>query len=309
MASSDNSGWQPVNPVDEGGRTIPFDATSVHSAELVLGAAGIPCRRETAHMGFLLQVPERLVEKARLELEQYRAENRNWPPPLPARQPLLENQIPTLAAFALLCLFDLLLALPQARAMAPGVHWFEIGSARAGAILQGQWWRTLTALSLHSGGLHLGGNVVAGILIVGRLARELGSGSAWLLTLLAAAVGNGLNAWLQVPQHSAVGASTAVFAALGILAAFNLVRYRRVLWRRWALPLAGAAGLLAMIGASGERTDLGAHLFGLLAGLPMGGLAGRLGCDFWRRPVVNRGLGLLALLLLPLVWGWALLLA
>ena len=38
--------------------------------------------------------------------------------------------------------------------------------------------------------------------------------------------------------------------------------------------MAGAA-LLAMIGSSGERTDLGGHLFGLLCGFGAGWLLGR----------------------------------
>jgi hypothetical protein len=35
-------------------------------------------------------------------------------------------------------------------------------------------------------------------------------------------------------------------------------------------PLAAGLGLLAMLGSSGEQTDLGAHLFGLLVGVVAG---------------------------------------
>ena len=42
--------------------------------------------------------------------------------------------------------------------------------------------------------------------------------------------------------------------------------------REGALPLAAGAGLLAFLGASGPRTDLGAHFFGLLAGAILGAL-------------------------------------
>ena len=97
-------------------------------------------------------------------------------------------------------------------------------------------------------------------------------GLVWLLLLTAGAFGNLANAWLQNPAHRAVGASTAIFGAVGMLATISMVRYRHNLRprRRWTLPVAAALGLLAMLGAGGENTDLGAHLFGFLFGLPLG---------------------------------------
>ena len=44
--------------------------------------------------------------------------------------------------------------------------------------------------------------------------------------------------------------------------------------RAWA-PLAAGLGVLAMLGAGGGRTDLWAHLFGLLTGAVIGLLASR----------------------------------
>lgn len=267
---------------------------------LVLSAREIPWQIDTDADRWRLLVPPACREAALEQLSLYEQENRNWPPPLPQHVPLQDNLLPTLAGFALLAGFSLY----------AGVYrpdWQELGSADSTLILAGQWWRTLTALTLHAGWLHLAGNLAFGLLVVGRLAREIGSGTAWLLVLACGAGGNLFNALLQPPHYRSIGASTAVFAAVGLLAAINLVRYRKPLWKRWALPLAGAAGLLAMLGSSGEHTDLGGHLFGLASGL-LGGLAiSRLLLRHGRpAPWLNRLCGLLAAGLITLAWWLAL---
>jgi membrane associated rhomboid family serine protease len=274
---------------------------------LVLASRRIPCEQLKSGSGYHLFVPSQLLVSAREQIALYQQENQNWPPPLPQVEPLYENQLATLFVFILLCGFANITVVEAAVRGWPMVDWYALGSARAGLIVAGEWWRTATALTLHSGGLHLAGNVVFGLLFVGRLARDLGSGLAWSLVLAAGMGGNFVNALLQMPQHTAVGASTAVFGAVGILAGLNLVRYRKPLWRRWALPLAGAFALLAMIGAGGEHTDLGAHLFGLLAGVGLGA-----GCAVLLRRYGRPGrgfnllLGLLAALTMVAAWVMAL---
>ena len=161
----------------------------------------------------------------------------------------------------------------------------------------------LTSAFLHGGFLHLLGNLIIGGIFISRLSRDLRSGLAWLLLLASGMFGNLINAWLQAPDHRAVGASTAVFGAVGLLAAISMVRYRHNLRsrRRWTLPVAAALGLLAMLGAGGENTDIGAHLFGFLFGLPLG-LGAELAVERWGRPgrMAN---GLLALSALGIVIG------
>jgi rhomboid protease GluP len=108
------------------------------------------------------------------------------------------------------------------------------------------------------------------------LAQLLGAGLAWLAILLGGAMGNALNALLHPTAHTAIGASTAVFAALGFLAALTW-SHRAPLWRyglrRW-LPLAAGVMLLAYLGVGGERTDVGGHFAGFAAGVASGiGLA------------------------------------
>ena len=92
--------------------------------------------------------------------------------------------------------------------------------------------------------------------------------------LLTAGLGNYINVALHGEEHLFVGFSTAVFAVIGMLSMLgphNRVskRYVRI------IPFMAGAALLAMIGSSGERTDLGAHLFGLCCGFASGWILGR----------------------------------
>ena len=87
--------------------------------------------------------------------------------------------------------------------------------------------------------------------------------------LLAGALGNGMNALWYRTGHLSIGASTAVFGAVGILAATQLTLDKTAGPRPWlerAAPVVGGLALLGMLGAS-PHSDLLAHLFGLFAGI------------------------------------------
>jgi len=103
-----------------------------------------------------------------------------------------------------------------------------------------------------------------------------------------------------------VGASTAVFATLGLLAAYSW-RRRRDPGDRWAYrwaPLVAGVILLGFTGAGGERTDVLAHL----GGFAMGSLAGlaHAGLRAPRGRLAQLIAGGLALAVLWLAWWRAL---
>jgi membrane associated rhomboid family serine protease len=189
----------------------------------------------------------------------------------------------------------------------PDVWWFAQGSADAARILDGQWWRTVTALTLHADLLHVLSNVVLGALLLSALSGMLGGGLACTLVLLSGAAGNLVNALLQPASHVSVGASTAVFGALGVLSALAVMRRRRIgeRGRRMLIPVAAGLGLLAMLGTSGERVDLWAHLLGFAAG----GVVGAWACRSQlatRAQRIQGQLGMLAALTLVGCWMLAL---
>lgn len=238
---------------------------------LVLTARAVPCILEqNAALRWELRVPEEQTARAAAEIAAYEEKNRGWPPPLPPPRQLAENTLATLSVLLLLATFYNLVRLDP---LLPGglrPDWLAIGSARADRILAGDWWRTITALTLHQDVAHLLGNIGIGGIFVLLLCRELGSGLAWCLVVAAGALGNLVNALVQSGDHSSIGASTAVFATVGILAAITMVRYRQHLQKRWRLPVAAALALLTLLGTEGKNTDLGAHFFGFGSGLLLG---------------------------------------
>ena len=78
-------------------------------------------------------------------------------------------------------------------------------------------------------------------------------------------------------SHRAVGASTAVFAALGLLAGLAwrqrlTLRERR--WYRWA-PLIAGICLLTLLGAGNAHVDVLGHALGFLFGVGVGWIYAR----------------------------------
>lgn len=262
----DGSSWKPV-PSRYGTFLTKLQA---RSWALVLDSRSIPCCIESDGAGWQLLVPEHHLESARRELRLYEEANQNWPPALPATRHLIKNTLPTVSVLILLATFHNLtligLSLPE-RGM---LDLYDLGAAHAASIRDGQWWRLVTALTLHAGPVHLLGNLAIGGTFIILLCRELGSGLAWNLLLASGTLGNLINAWVQSPAHRSVGASTAVFGTVGILAAIKLVRDRHHLQRRWFVPVAAGLALLAILGTEGKQTDLGAHLFGFGSGVSLG---------------------------------------
>lgn len=266
--------WLAIPPEPE--NEEPSGALSERRAQLwalVLEARYLPCRVEPCGTGWRLLVPAKRFDSARKELRLFEEENRNWPPHPPPAGTLAENTLATLSVLILLATFHNITRLDISLSGNYPLDWTAIGNAHSAKILDGQWWRLVTALTLHADWLHLFSNLALGGIFIVSLCRELGSGLAWSLLLGSGVLGNLANACLQLPDHRSVGASTVVFGAVGILAAINLLRNRHYLQRRWPLPVAAALALLALLGTEGKQTDLGAHLFGFIFGIVLG-LAG-----------------------------------
>jgi membrane associated rhomboid family serine protease len=272
---------------------------------LVLDSRSIPCCIEATGTKWHLLVPEQQLESACRELKLFEEANYDWPPALPASRQLVENTLPTISILLLLAIFHNLTLIGISLPDHGPIDLNTLGAAHAKEILAGKWWQCVTALTLHADLMHLLSNLTIGGTFIILLCRELGSGLAWSLLLTSGTLGNLINAWLQSPAHRSVGASTAVFGAVGILAAISTVRYRHNLRRRWFIPVAAGVALLTILGTEGKQTDLGAHLFGFLTGISLGTAAEFLVGRYGRPgPGLNVLLALLSADLVAAAW-WA----
>lgn len=271
---------------------------------LVLDSQAIPCFLERDGEYWRLLVPAPCLDAAVTEVRLFVEENRDWPPPpLPAR-PLPENTLATLSVLLLLATFYNITSLDLSLDGWHPVDWITLGNANPTALRDGEWWRLVTALTLHADVTHLLGNLCIGGIFILCLCRELGSGLAWSLILGSGILGNLINNLLQTPEHHSIGASTAVFGTVGILAAVSMSRSRsHFKKRRLLLPTAAALALLTMLGTEGKQTDLGAHLFGFVSGIALG-----LGAEYLltRNGRPGRRLNFLLALLgaMFLAWAW-----
>jgi membrane associated rhomboid family serine protease len=180
-------------------------------------------------------------------------------------------------------------------------------AADAAGIRAGAWWRVFTALTLHADLHHLAGNMASLALLGHQVTARFGGGLGWLLVLAAAAAGNAAAALLLNPDGVSVGASTAGFAALGLLAAWRAARrgaHTGVFDRRTWLPVAAGLALLALLG-TGPRSDLGAHALGFAAGA-LAALPFRRADHGPRSARIQAALQLLALCVLMYAWRRAL---
>lgn len=213
-----------------------------------------------------LVVAEDVAARAAQELHLYQAENADWPV---VRPPLSSSYGPVAPTLLMMAALVLLFGITGPWALQG--EWFGRGIIDTQAVVTGrQWWRLITGLTLHADAVHLIGNCLLGGLLIHLLSSSVGFGVAWVVLLFSGALGNAANVLVRQQPHHSVGFSTAIFAVIGALVAMQTVRLRQQAWRHMVLPLGAGAALLALLGSEGERADLGAHLFGFLAGLVIG---------------------------------------
>ncbi len=240
----------------------------IDTCSLVLSAKNIShhIRQDNRGTMQIICAPE-IAERARYQVNRYLEENRNWPPPqLTVHHPSFPALLPTLVLIGALAFFFTVTG-----PWRPGSPWFEAGANDANAVLaSGQWYRLITSLTLHADFTHLAGNCLIGGMLVYFFLQINGAGFGLLAVLLSGASGNLINVLAHGRDHFSVGFSTAIFSIIGMLSMYQMVEQRQPFGIRLFVPFMAGAALLAMLGSSGERTDLGSHLFGLLSGLVIG---------------------------------------
>ena len=270
---------------------------------LVLTSLGIPHQIMQVDEVCRLVVPAEFTEKAKFELWQYEEENKNKETISPSIQTVYQDAVPGVVGYVLIvCVVAWL-----AGVGALGYDWLHAGRVDGVLIREGEWWRSFTALTLHSGLKHIAGNLGFGSLFGLLAGRVVGPGVAWLGIVLAGGAANILNTILLESSHRSIGASTAVFAALGLVSGF-VWRGKLMAQDRWPYrigPIIGGIALLAYTGTGGENTDIGAHLAGFICGFVSGILLIRV-ADKLNNQQLQMNCGILAIAIIALSWIMAL---
>lgn len=223
-----------------------------------------------------LYVESEYLERVEDELEAFAREQAEWRPPRfdqGVQDRPASFYVPYAACLVLTGSFIL------QNAYAPG--YAQMGRMDAiGLFERGEWWRPLTALFLHGDAIHLLGNLVFGLWYGILVNRGFGTLLGWSLILLSGVLGNILTGATRFPEpHLSLGASTAVFGALGLLVGEGLVHR----WRQRAafklgpilVPFVAGGILLGWTGGfDNAQTDGLAHASGFLSGIVLGLLAG-----------------------------------
>ena len=176
----------------------------------------------------------------------------------------------------------------------------KAGRSSASAITEGEFFRAVTALTLHGDYKHLFSNIFFGGIVLWALSTMTGTGSALLFALFTGFAGNVMNAFFYGSAHNSIGASTSVFGVIGVLAGLQFFdSFREKKLGRW-IPFGAALGLLAMLGSS-EKSDVLAHLFGFVAGLPAGTI---FGAAFSKRSLPGKTVqNIAAILFISVIFG------
>ncbi len=277
---------------------------------LVVAAMELPHWISREKDDWVLSVEESAREAAAAAIAEFEEEEKGRPRAVEI-EPLEIPKFAVLVTLAMMAIFyRLQTAAPPALV--------ERGVAVDARILQGEWWRIFTALTLHGGIEHLLSNIGLAVFAFAFVFSRFGTGVGLLGTVFGGALGNLLNAFAHAAKpHSSIGSSTALFACLGLLAGGELAaRLMQGAPRRgWQLLVPVGAGLafLALYGGAGSTrdgtpimdagsVDVMAHLFGLIAGALLGALLFATGFRRGAAPWVQAICGTVAIVSLLAAW-------
>lgn len=245
-------------------QNLTKEETDIYS--LVLSATGITYRIEETVSGYEILTEEEISNTAVSAVRLYLEENRS-----------IRSDSLSFAASFHTTYSGLFIAL-----LLYIIHWklyakenvdayINAFGSSASKILGGEYYRCITSLFLHGDDLHLVGNM-AGILIFGTSVCSItGAGIGWCMILFSGFLGNLLNAGFYESLHLSIGASTAVFSAIGILSGQQMIYHLedKGLNIRALIPIGAGFAFLALLGSS-PNSDFMAHFFGYISGIISG---------------------------------------
>lgn len=274
-------------PLAEAGRYAT--AAAAFERGLVALAMGSPFwLREDAGEHRLL-VQREAAEAVREQLSHFERESGAGRPPKLANASATRRESETKwidGVFLALIWGLVVIASHAAQARWPGFT--EAGAMDArGVFERGEWWRAGTALFLHADLGHLVSNLFGGVFLFAAVFSTLGRARGGVALVVASVVANLARGAVHLPgEYHSLGASTALFAGLGLLTgnALGLAcagegHGRGAGWgarRAWLATLGAGSSLLMLFGAGEGPVDVPAHAAGFLAGCAMGGVLAKM---------------------------------
>ena len=234
---------------------------------LVILAMGLDCLITVEESGYLIHGEDGFVAAVEEEFRLYAEEQEL--PSAPETVTVFGSGVNLALIWVSLLLFCFALQLQHA-----GEVDTYLGSS-LGIWEEGQWYRAFTSLFMHADLEHLMGNAAFGIVFGIFVANSFGPLRGWGLILLSGFLGNLFSTGLHYPdERYSLGASTAVFGALGLLVGSGLhLAWRERSFRkgiRAFTPLLAGLTIFGMTGIGGVGTDNLAHLTGMASGVLLG---------------------------------------
>jgi len=250
------------------------DAMAAHEHALVVLAMGLPCEviKAPEQSGLSVAVAPKHAQAVLMEWQLYDEEALARPdtkPVLENRMHPLRLDVASVWVLSLVVVFFL-----QGRDPTFSARFCNSTTAM---VVHGEWWRPFTALFLHSDAGHLLGNALLGGVFCVLVAQAAGALRGWTLILACGTIANALNAASRMPdEFRSLGASTATFAALGILVGYAtrgawMIRSFHGFRMLFAPMIAGGIMLSWFgVGTDAGNTDVLGHMLGWWVGLPAG---------------------------------------
>jgi membrane associated rhomboid family serine protease len=266
---------------------------------LVLASQDIGAIIGRTEEGWQLVVDEGDYEAAVSAINQYQAENRGW---------RWKHKLPGPGVF-----FHWASA-GWAVGMGLIYYWAEVlhPGLRGRGIMDnelvrgGQWWRVITAVTLHEDLAHLAANVTTGFALLGLAMGRYGPGVAVLAALAAGAIGNCADLAAYPTHRMSLGASGMVMGALGLLAVQSVSLWRKFRpARTFVLRSAAGAVLLLVLLGFAENSDVTAHVGGFAGGAVVGLILGKVRPEVLQRPAPNMLAGTAAVMVVVGAWAAA----
>ncbi|MDR3679949.1 MAG: rhomboid family intramembrane serine protease [Flavipsychrobacter sp.] len=165
--------------------------------------------------------------------------------------------------FAVMLLAGVSLLEPTAKSL------FQWGGNLRPAILHGDWWRLLTYMFLHSGGMHLLMNTIA-LLYIGMFLEPLLGKFRFAAAYLLTGVCAGLLSIAMHPFSVGVGASGAIFGLYGVFFSMLTTRHIQKTMKKTMLRSILFFIVFNLFAGIQGNIDNAAHIGGLVSGIVIG---------------------------------------